>query len=110
MQSNSLAHILLYFFVCGTSGYTTRKVRNICAVVVLTGFNDDQIAIHTLSLPFNNLYLCLRLRQDMQSSSLRHRFSCACLKTLASVLGCKSSFKCPGTVTRPGFFGCLYCR
>src|SRR6266849_6375187 len=53
MQSNSLAHILLYFFVCGTSGYTTRKVRNICAVVVLTWLNDDQIAIHTLSLPFD---------------------------------------------------------
>src|SRR5712692_1755852 len=60
MQSNCLTHILLYFFVCGSSGYTTRKVRNICAIVVLTGFNDDQVAIHTLSLPFDNLYLCLR--------------------------------------------------
>jgi hypothetical protein len=99
VKPNRLSHLIGTLVGRGTGCDNTREVGTVGRVVGrLTAFNHDQIAAHVCP-PFED------------SSVLPVSFlSPACLKMLASVLGCSSSLGFPATVTTPGFVGCRYCR
>ena len=48
-----LAHVLFNLFACVPCGDTAWKVWDVCAVVVLAFFNDNQETIHGFSFMVN---------------------------------------------------------
>lgn len=86
MESHGLANLLFDFCHGRASCDTARKVWDVRREIAISLFNDNCITHdHYPFLP-------------------------ACLRILPSVPGAKSSLGLPGTVTQPGFDGCLNCR
>lgn len=87
VEKDALPNFCSNFLNGGPSRDTSWKIRNVSRIISL-GFLDDYGISH-----FGP-----------------HPFSPACLRILAWVPGAKSSLGFPGTVTRPFFDWCLYCR
>jgi hypothetical protein len=99
VKPNGLSHLVGTLVGRGTGSDYTREVGTVGRIVGrLTAFDHDQIAAHACP-PFGD--------SSVPPVSF---LSPACLKMLASVLGCSSSLGFPATVTTPGFVGCRYCR
>src|SRR6188472_1168487 len=99
VKPNRLSHLISTLLGRGTRSDNTREIGTVGRIVSrLTALDHDQIAAHACR-PFEN--------SPVPPVSF---LSPACLKMLASVLGCSSSLGFPATVTTPGFVGCRYCR